>query len=67
MIKTRKDIGTAFAPQICVRGIDNAVKGGTLLRLKTVLDIAYMRIYLNGEVCVVGVKRRMISLTMNLY
>ena len=47
-------------------GVDNVVKGGMLVRLKTVIEIACMRIDPNGKVCVVGVKLRMISLTMNL-
>ena len=48
------------------RGVDNLVKGGTLVELKTVIEIVCMRIDPNGEVCVVGIKLRMISLTMNL-
>ena len=46
-------------------GMDNAVKEGKMVRLKTVLETAYIEIDPNGKVCVVGVKHRMI-LTMNL-
>ncbi len=45
--------------------MDNVVKGGMLVKLKAVIEIAYMGIDPNGKVCVVRVKRRMI-LMMNL-
>lgn len=31
--------------------MDNAVKGRTMVRLKTVIEIAYMEIDPNGKVC----------------
>ena len=51
--------------RLAEEGMDNAVKGGTMVRLKTVIETAYIGIDPNSKVCVVGVKRRMI-LTMNL-
>ena len=47
-------------------GVDNLLKGGTLVRLKTVIGIAYMGIDPNDKVCIVGVKHKIVFLAMNL-
>ena len=46
-------------------GMDNLVKGELLFKLKTVIKIVCMKIDLNGEVCIIEIKLRMISLIMN--
>lgn len=52
--------------RLAEEGVDNLIKGRTLVRLKTVTVIAYMGIDPNNKVFIVGVKPKILFLAKNL-